>query len=107
MCQGLEFITLSFTPRFRLLTEYRSFLLDKFVNIVKYVESFRLLTEYRSFLFKGYDESNPVMNEISFRLLTEYRSFLCDFITEDYGYDADRFPSPYGVSFILILQVCN
>ena len=117
---------------FRLLTEYHSFLLTmKSGNVIElkgdivsvslrsiihsylfqvllmflYLLRFRLLTEYHSFLLKG-DILTITSNVISFRLLTEYHSFLYKVL---YSYDTiiciTKFPSPYGVSFILILKV--
>ena len=42
--------------------------------------------------------------EVSFRLLTEYHSFLCKAFNKDKTLSGMLvvFPSPYGVSFILI-----
>ena len=40
----------------------------------------------------------------SFRLLMEYHSFLYDVLNEKFNIDI-TFPSPYGVSFILIMYV--
>ena len=65
--------------------------------------SFRLLTEYHSFLFKKVLTFNS--EYASFRLLTEYHSFL--FNGEIKGIELVqlcKFPSPYGVSFILIQE---
>ena len=38
-----------------------------------------------------------------FRLLTEYHSFLLEGLAEVISSNSFRFPSPYGVSFILII----
>ena len=38
----------------------------------------------------------------SFRLLTEYHSFLYDVVAVNHNLGVIEFPSPYGVSFILI-----
>ena len=63
-----------------------------------YEEGFRLLTEYHSFL---YTREFIQPSKFSFRLLTEYHSFLYKF-KATYRLGRHMFPSPYGVSFILI-----
>ena len=119
---------------FRLLTEYHSFLsscklfysvihshisvsLRSIIHSYKLLSNknyssqeksnFRLLTEYHSFLFEsGYSikEDGTVEN---FRLLTEYHSFLYK-SWNGIGTDIpEKFPSPYGVSFILIYHRCE
>ena len=42
-----------------------------------------------------------------FRLLTEYRSFLLDNDDEYNSAKTKEFPSPYGVSFILIILLSS
>ena len=66
---------------------------------------FRLLTEYHSFLFTGLKLSDYYDGETDegFRLLTEYHSFL--FVLVSVGRILYEFPSPYGVSFILISKL--
>ena len=64
------------------------------------IKNFRLLTEYHSFLYK-WNFSKTTGKHRNFRLLTEYHSFLFKKIGVN-GYNTSRFPSPYGVSFILI-----
>ena len=68
-------------------------------------KGFRLLTEYHSFLLETMvNSNNKIVANASFRLLTEYHSFL-------FRYEIDKksilwkFPSPYGVSFILIKKI--
>ena len=63
--------------------------------------SFRLLTEYHSFLLFSFDEMNEEEKTNSFRLLTEYHSFLSPSPNSSLIFSFG-FPSPYGVSFILI-----
>ena len=73
-------------------------------NRAKHNVGFRLLTEYHSFLFNKCFNWNYYRGSQSFRLLTEYHSFLLkdEIVTVvDKEY---KFPSPYGVSFILIKQ---
>ena len=65
--------------------------------------SFRLLTEYHSFLFNGLGGLEYVIC-LGFRLLTEYHSFLYMFQQLVKILYFSLFPSPYGVSFILIFK---
>ena len=112
---------------FRLLTEYHSFLfIKRSLHIWVKKTYFRLLTEYHSFLSNDFFVYS--IHALNFRLLTEYHSFLCfkliylklsfiiyisvslrsiihsylntnkDMTLDEYS----KFPSPYGVSFILI-----
>ena len=61
---------------------------------------FRLLMEYHSFLLFLLFYFNCFILSMGFRLLTEYHSFLL--VTEVSQPDGSiKFPSPYGVSFIL------
>ena len=94
------------TSCFRLLTEYHSFLCSEpmWISDMYATNSFRLLTEYHSFLL--FQEENPLANRkmlSGFRLLTEYHSFLLirknQMVIDTLGL---QFPSPYGVSFILM-----
>ena len=64
---------------------------------------FRLLTEYHSFLFSIIIKVKDVFTT-SFRLLTEYHSFLLNHYPLYHYKSILLFPSPYGVSFILITQ---
>ena len=63
--------------------------------------SFRLLMEYHSFLF--YVLSLTLDQKRGFRLLTELYSFLRKDMRLYYQ-TKDKFPSPYGVIFILTLN---
>ena len=89
---------------FRLLTEYRSFLLWRLWILLK--NHITVSVSLRSIVHSYVDErlyEDSEVNKKSFRLLTEYRSFL---FHEMYFIQCCRvrgFPSPYGVSFILIL----
>ena len=66
------------------------------------IVSFRLLTEYHSFLFyTPVKQHGDYCFTCSFRLLTEYHSFLLNGMKAIEKY-LEKFPSPYGVSFILI-----
>ena len=87
---------------FRLLTEYHSFLclINVEMKYYLYITSFRLLTEYHSFLLIKLWKFLKVYLQ-SFRLLTEYHSFLLLYIISKIK-NRSEFPSPYGVSFILI-----
>ena len=62
-------------------------------------QGFRLLMEYHSFLLIKC--SNQLMVIISFRLLMEYHSFLLNGLVEALDPILEKFPSPYGVIFIL------
>ena len=64
---------------------------------------FRLLTEYHSFLHMSVYTINH-KRIIGFRLLTEYHSFLLYMIKFRNGALQVKFPSPYGVSFILTIS---
>ena len=68
---------------------------------LKNVLCFRLLTEYHSFLCLINVEMKYYLYITSFRLLTEYHSFLLLYIISKIK-NRSEFPSPYGVSFILI-----
>ena len=90
---------------FRLLMEYHSFLFRLVILIVLVIIlSFRLLMEYHSFLLIIKPLLMLILCIFSFRLLMEYHSFLwvsaCEWLI--FG-KYIKFPSPYGVSFILIL----
>ena len=91
---------------FRLLMEYHSFLLIKCSNQLMVIISFRLLTELYSFLLKI---KQGVMTNVksSFRLLTELYSFLLEYHMTMKDTMNEEFPSPYGVSFILIKWSCR
>ena len=66
---------------------------------------FRLLTEYHSFLCYKFKILNNLDKLQGFRLLTEYHSFLYDYSkTTSKFRNLFLFPSPYGVSFILIVK---
>ena len=74
-----------------------------FLSEQKRRKSFHLLTELYSFLLEiqyiaGYDE----IPSDSFRLFMEYHSFLLEKLINNYATEKQKFPSPYGVSFILI-----
>ena len=111
---------------FRLLTEYHSFLsvgIHIQLEMLK-KKSFRLLMEYHSFL--SLSKFIKDLRRLSFRLLMEYHSFLClelackqnekeiwvsvslwsiihSYISLSLNISiASMFPSPYGVSFILM-----
>ena len=82
-----------------------SFILIEIGQMVylKMHNGFRLLTEYHSFLSEIEQYIYIERGCWSFRLLTEYHSFLYDENTDTYRLLSDsEFPSPYGVSFILI-----
>ena len=88
---------------FRLLTEYHSFLLSPppyFTN-KWFFNSFRLLTEYHSFLSlnRTYRHCWKKWVSVSLRSIIHsyYSKDIMDIIDE-----VREFPSPYGVSFILI-----
>ena len=69
---------------------------------------FRLLTEYHSFLLKMISKSiRFVYCKKSFRLLTEYHSFLYKIELYNSLFRVKTFPSPYGVSFILIMIIAG
>ena len=114
---------------FRLLTEYHSFLFLYFYfwlsneevsvslrgiihSYLIYLPSllppfflcFRLLMEYHSFLFRLVILIVLVII-LSFRLLMEYHSFLFLSINTFKTCNSEWFPSPYGVSFILIKEM--
>ena len=75
-------------------------MLEHIKIIGKLGESFRLLTEYHSFL-----SQKPILSVLvstRFRLLTEYHSFLFRASEGCNLRIINGFPSPYGVSFILI-----
>ena len=89
---------------FRLLTEYHSFLLFDMGSVIPMfktvsVSLWSIIHSYLGMLMKF------LQVHLSFRLLTEYHSFL--YFIEKYVFieEDDEFPSPYGVSFILI-YVC-
>ena len=87
---------------FRLLTEYHSFLL--IIKNLKFrfnEKSFRLLTEYHSFLFLSGDiKSTDIKVSVSLRsIIHSYKRHLKYCFKWYYLF---MFPSPYGVSFILI-----
>ena len=63
---------------------------------------FRLLAEYHSFLFVTYASKYTLETMQSFRLLAEYHSFLFLLLYSIYPASISLFPSPCGVSFILI-----
>ena len=88
---------------FRLLTEYYSFLLEKNLKGCKDSFKFRVSVSLRSIIhsYKSkYVMIHLIKNE-SFRLLTEYYSFLLKTCNYWIIYLL-KFPSPYGVLFILI-----
>ena len=84
-----------------------SFILIYFVwryNLI--YKNFRLLTEYHSFLWYLEITQETIEDEESFRLLTEYHSFLWwNYRNSWKNGKFWWFPSPYGVSFILIGNV--
>ena len=110
--------------------EYHSFLLNvtHYPFIIRFLNSFRLLMEYHSFLSSLTVIHLTYLECYGFRLLMEYHSFLWVWnltsdwvaiysvsvslwsIIHSYGKisifiaisNAREFPSPYGVSFILI-----
>ena len=96
------FISTQKIKSFCLLSEYYSFLwLDekKVYRALRW--RFRLLAKYHSFLFfilNGFLKHSLK----SFRLLAEYHSFLLYYLNGNDSTEFDMFPSPYGVSFILI-----
>ena len=51
-----------------------------------------------------YDDFKEYGKVVSFRLLTEYHSFLSGEIKGIEIQNLCKFPSPYGVSFILIIK---
>ena len=81
-----------------------SFILISYIASIsfKFYVSFRLLTEYHSFLCFILFSIYSLL--FSFRLLTEYHSFLWYSNIKDVLTNS-KFPSPYGVSFILIIGV--
>ena len=89
-----------------------SFILMFVTNIglsgVQVLERFRLLTEYRSFLFYFIDMVN-VPKE--FYVSVSLRSIVHSYVGAPEVicvYQPKKFPSPYGVSFILILtHLCS
>ena len=84
---------------FRLLTEYHSFLSLVLLSItLNTIYSFRLLTEYHSFLYGVY-KALFSYNTVSVSL----RSIIHSYVNINGKQVANaEFPSPYGVSFILI-----
>ena len=57
--------------------------------------------EYHSFLFRKHGKQ-LIKHIVNFRLLTEYHSFLFNDFGNMNMMDILKFPSPYGVLFILI-----
>ena len=91
--------------RFRLLTELYSFLLVwNYLLLIRFFLGFRLLTELYSFLLKYCTYAVSAITIAGFRLLMEYHSFLYWTNAVINHLCIDKFPSPYGVSFILIKQ---
>ena len=89
---------------FRLLTEYHSFLWKDLWSLMIYgITCFRLLTEYHSFLLQNYLELQTDIFGVSVSL----RSIIHSYKRKKMRYCIEKqwkFPSPYGVSFILIIK---
>ena len=90
---------------FRLLTEYHSFLFYNTCEVCEPAEgamvsvSLRSIIHSYSFIIIYY----TILFLLCFRLLTEYHSFLFRMFDNTILIEAiNEFPSPYGVSFILI-----
>ena len=68
-----------------------------------FVVSVSLRSIIHSYEYRDDDVECMAFPVVSFRLLTEYHSFLCK--KDILKVMVNEFPSPYGVSFILIIDV--
>ena len=92
---------------FRLLTELYSFLLMDIKTLwyVLSISSFRLLMEYHSFLPKF---CFPLVLKKKYFVSVSLRSYIHSYLVKKILNEAEsfnEFPSPYGVSFILMLNI--
>ena len=91
---------------FRLLTEYHSFLLKNIKGYKLNSYSFRLLTEYHSFLCDASDLYKHCYSYVSVSLRSIIHSYVNGYAINKCTKGIYKFPSPYGVSFILIGRWC-